>query len=67
MTTLTLDTVKAEQQRLADMIATLEAQARVQTFALPAAEITLQPGEHYAGIILGKEGEPSYHLILMSK
>lgn len=32
---------------------------------LPAAEITLQPGEHYAGTALGKDGESSYHLILL--
>ncbi|ENO76552.1 hypothetical protein B447_17451 [Thauera sp. 27] len=65
MTTITLDAVKAEQQRLANMIAALEAQALVQTFSLPATEITLQPGEHYAGIILGKDGEPDYRLILL--
>ncbi len=25
----------------------------------------LKPGEHYAGIIMGKDGEPSHHLILL--
>lgn len=25
----------------------------------------LQPGEHYAGIILGKNGQPDHHLILL--
>jgi hypothetical protein len=25
----------------------------------------LKKGEHYAGIILGKDGEPDYHLILL--
>jgi hypothetical protein len=25
----------------------------------------LKPGEHYAGIILGKDGEPDHHLILL--
>lgn len=45
----------------------MEAEAeRLRTFSLPAAEITLQLGEHYAGIILGKGGEPDYHLILMA-
>ncbi len=26
----------------------------------------LKPGEHYAGLILGKDGQPDYHLILMA-
>lgn len=25
----------------------------------------LKPGEHYAGLILGKDGKPDYHLILL--
>ena len=25
----------------------------------------LKPGEHYAGIILGKDGEPDHHLVLL--
>jgi len=25
----------------------------------------LKPGEHYAGIILGKDGQPDHHLILL--
>lgn len=25
----------------------------------------LKPGEHYAGLILGKDGNPDYHLILL--
>lgn len=35
------------------------------TITLPAAEIKLNEGEHYAGIILGKDGASSYHLILL--
>ena len=27
--------------------------------------IDLNPGEHYAGLIVGKNGEPSYHLVLL--
>jgi hypothetical protein len=27
--------------------------------------IELQPGERYAGMILGKDGDPSYHLVLL--
>lgn len=32
---------------------------------IPAASIELTDGEHYAGLIVGKNGEGSYHLILL--
>jgi len=64
MTTVTIEQVKVEQAKLADMIAKLEAQAK-RTITMPAAEIKLNEGEHYAGIILGKDGAASYHLILL--
>lgn len=35
-------------------------------YALPAAEITLQPGEHYAGLVLDATGKPSHHLVLLA-
>jgi len=31
----------------------------------PEATINLVPGEHYAGLVIGKDGEPSYHLVLL--
>ena len=62
--TLTLESIKAEQSKLADMIARLEAQAG-RTIDFPAATITLAQGEHYAGIIIGEDNAPSYHLILL--
>jgi hypothetical protein len=66
MTTITLDAIKSRQDELAGMIAAFEAQVRdTKIFVLPEIEITLQPGEHYAGIIVGKEDEPSHHLILL--
>ena len=65
MSTITLDDIKATQNRLAEMIASLEAQQQARTFDLPAASIVLQPGEHYAGIVRGHDNEPSYHLILV--
>ena len=60
--TITLKEIKSEQTRLAEMIAAFEAQA-VEAFHLPEAIIHLNPGERYAGLILGEDGEPSYHLI----
>jgi hypothetical protein len=65
MTTITLDTIKAEQNRLAAMIASFEAQAKTRRIKVPEAEIELKDGEHYAGIIVGKEGDASYHLVLL--
>ena len=65
-TTLTLDTIKTEQTRLAEMIAAFEAQASIQTsIHFPETLIELRQGEHCAGLIMGKDGEPSYYLILL--
>jgi hypothetical protein len=62
--TITLAAIKAEHSKIAEMIATFEAQAAT-TYIFPEAEIALSSGEHYAGIVLGKDGEASYHLILL--
>ena len=43
MTTITLESVKAEQKKLADMIAALAARAK-QTIAYQATEIKLTAG-----------------------
>lgn len=64
MTVITLEAIKTEQNRIAEMIAAFEAQAD-STYCIPEAEITLQHGEHYAGIVLDEEGNPAYHLILL--
>ena len=66
MTTITLESIKAEHSKLADMIAAFEKQQESSALFLPEATINLAPGEHYAGLIVGKDGEPSYHLVLMS-
>lgn len=69
MTTITLEDIKAQQDKLAQMIAALQAapQAEPTVYALPAAEITLQPGEHYAGLVLdATTGKPSHHLVLLA-
>ncbi|AYN21619.1 DUF1566 domain-containing protein [Alcaligenes aquatilis] len=64
MTVITLEAIKTEQNRVAEMIAAFEAQAAT-TYRIPEADITLQPGEHYAGIVLDEEGNPACHLILL--
>ena len=65
MTTITLESIKAEHAKLADLIAAFEKQQEPSALYFPEATINLAPGEHYAGIITGKDGEPSYHLVLL--
>ena len=62
--TITLESIKAAQNHICDMIAKFEAQA-VTEYSIPEQEIELAAGEHYAGIILDEAGEPAYHLILL--
>lgn len=65
--TLTLNAIKAEQTKIAEMIAIFERQAKETTeFHLPESFIALKHGEHYAGLIIGKDGEPSCHLVLLA-
>ena len=64
-TTITLESIKAEHAKLADLIAAFEKQQEPPALYFPEATINLAPGEHYAGIITGKDGEPSYHLVLL--
>ena len=64
MSTITLNDLKAEHSKLAQMIAAFEAQARI-SFHLPEQTIDLAPGEHYAGIIIGRDGGASHHVILL--
>jgi hypothetical protein len=64
MSSVTLEKIEAEHTKLGKMIEEFKAKA-VTVFGLPETEIELKHGEHYAGIILGKVGEQSRHLILL--
>lgn len=64
-TTITLESIKAEHAKLADLIAAFEKQQEPSALYFPEATINLAPGEHYAGIVMGKDGEPSHHLVLL--
>lgn len=69
MTTITLEDIKAQKDKLAQMIAALQAapQAEPTVYTVPAAEITLQPGERYAGLVLdATTWKPSHHLVLLA-
>jgi hypothetical protein len=68
MTAVTLQQIEARQSELLDLIARFKAQpapqgARVQ---IPAADIELAHGERYAGLVLGEDGTPQHHLVLLT-
>ena len=65
MTTITLESIKAEHAKIGDLIAAFEKQQETAALFFPEVTINLAPGEHYAGLILGKDGEQSYHLVLL--
>jgi len=64
VTTITLEAVKAEHEKLAAVIAALEA-AAPKLLTLREAQIELRQGEHYAGVVLGPDGLAAHHLILL--
>lgn len=63
--TITLESIQAELANLAKLVAAFEKQQKTSELFFPEVTIPLAPGEHYAGIITGKEGESSYHLVLL--
>jgi hypothetical protein len=66
MTTITLEAIKEKQSKLSEMIEAFEAQAKSPCMIIiPESQIELKDGEHYAGIITGKDGNQSHHLILL--
>jgi len=60
---ITLQSIKARQTELEEMIKKFETQETEYVF--PETQIQLKAGERYAGLILGKDGSQSYHLILI--
>lgn len=68
MTLVTIDDIKAAHAKVAELIASFEAQPKpaARTVQIAGASIELQPGEHYAGAILSDDGTPDYHLVLLA-
>jgi hypothetical protein len=64
MTTPSLADIEAAHQKVSEMIEAFKAQVP-HVITIAHAQIDLKPGEHYAGIILGDDGKPSHHLILL--
>ncbi|CBJ38284.1 protein of unknown function [Ralstonia solanacearum CMR15] len=62
--TPTLEAVEAKQAEIAAMIEAIRQQA-AREYHVAGGMIKLSPGERYAGLILGKDGQPDHHLILL--
>ncbi|TAM07216.1 MAG: DUF1566 domain-containing protein [Paraburkholderia sp.] len=62
--TITLEALKAEHTKFGEMIAAFEKQAASE-YRVEGITIALAPGERYAGLVLGENGDADYHLILL--
>jgi hypothetical protein len=66
MTIITLEHIEAKQTELADLIAKFKSQpAEPPTIFSFRTEISLAPGERYAGLLLADDGTPAHHLVLL--
>ena len=63
--TLTLEVLEEKQSELAGLIAQFKRQHETTVISIEAATISLAAGEVYAGILLGDDGKPSHHLIML--
>jgi len=61
---ITLQEIKQKQDEIGAMIAAFESY-KDEKISFPATTLSLEPGEKNAGLILGKDGEPDYFLILL--
>ncbi|MGS1116901.1 DUF1566 domain-containing protein [Castellaniella sp. UC4442_H9] len=66
MTTVTLESIQAEQARVNGLIDAYVRQQAPTSYGIPQATIELAAGEQYAGIVLDDDGQPSHHLILLA-
>ena len=64
--TITLKAIKAEQDKVAAMIAAFEAKAKAEAaYPITVALPELNPGERYLGAILSADGSKRHHVILL--
>lgn len=63
--TITIEQLEAKHSELADLIAKFRAQPAPRRVLELTAEISLNEGEHYAGLVLKADGTPGHHLILL--
>jgi hypothetical protein len=65
MSNVTLQQIEAKHAEIAALIDKFKQQKAAEWLVLPERSIMLLPGELYAGIMLGDDGKPSHHLVLM--
>lgn len=63
--TITLEQIETEHSRIAVLIEEFKKQPTSTEYLIAAAKIPLAAGECYAGLVLGQDGAPDYHLILL--
>ena len=64
--TITLETIKAEQTKLAQMIETIEEDMKKNAFfEYQGKRVPLAIGEKYIGTIISADGTRSHHIILL--
>jgi hypothetical protein len=63
--TITLEHIESEHSRIAALIEEFKKQPKPTEYVVAGAKIPLAPGERYAGLVLGEDGAPDYHLILI--
>lgn len=62
---ITLEQIEAAHSRVAAMIEDFRKQPLSTEYTVMGVKILLAPGERYAGMVLGEDGNPDYHLILL--
>ena len=69
MSSITLEAIEARQTELNQLIAKFKAGAANQRtiLVINEAAIGLDPGEHYAGVVLDEAGHVIRHLVLMAQ
>jgi hypothetical protein len=66
MSQVTLDDIEAQHAATTKLILQFKQQASRRTLGIAAAEVTLQPGERYAGAVLDEAGQVKHHLVLLA-
>ena len=61
-----LDQAQASVEEAKALLEQLQAQSRPTVLQIAGTEITLQPGERYAGALLDTDGKVKHHLVLMA-
>ncbi|MBB3256902.1 DUF1566 domain-containing protein [Paraburkholderia sp. WP4_3_2] len=63
--TVTLEQIEADQARISALIEEFKKQPKAMEYNVTGVKIPLAPGERYAGLVLGDNGDADYHLILL--